>query len=54
MSTHEKKHKAPYLVESPALYGDAAAITAYLEEKLADGYKLVSVVGNTYYFEATK
>jgi hypothetical protein len=54
MTKHEKEHKPSHLVESQAHYGDDNAIMAYLAEKAAEGWRLVSVVGDRYFFEASQ
>jgi hypothetical protein len=47
----EGKHP-PYLVETTAHYGDVDAITAYLVQRLSDGWALIAVEGVVFYFKA--
>lgn len=63
MKSEAKTPKAPYKVEdrSPGakdefrtVEDDNAAIHAFLAKRHAEGWKLVSVVGVTYYFEAAQ
>lgn len=50
---HEIRAATSYLVETSNHYGDCAVATKYLSDKLAEGWELVSVVGNVFYFKAT-
>lgn len=47
-----KEKKKSYLVETTNFYGDVAKMTAYLEERLSDGWELVAMEGTTFYFKA--